>query len=111
MSSLDIYKVPREKVDVEAIAQGMARYLKMTAEDAEYLSYDPARRDAIIAELYEQEADYENALKVSESGVELVRRVEQNWGRPLKQYVSYYRPTRQGTHHKPAESRGRSTLF
>ncbi|KAI0743910.1 TPR-like protein [Daedaleopsis nitida] len=39
----------------------------------------------IIAELYEQESDYENAMKVSESGFELVRRVEQNWGRPLKQ--------------------------
>ena len=41
----------------------------------------------IIAELYEQDADYENAIKISESGLELVRRVEQNWGRPLKQYV------------------------
>ncbi|TBU40919.1 TPR-like protein [Dichomitus squalens] len=39
----------------------------------------------IIAELYEQDTDYENAIKVSESGLELVRRVEQNWGRPLKQ--------------------------
>ena len=41
----------------------------------------------IIAELYEQDADYENAIKISESSLELVRRVEQNWGRPLKQYV------------------------
>ncbi|KAI0633616.1 TPR-like protein [Trametes polyzona] len=39
----------------------------------------------IIAELYEQDADYENAIKVSESGLELVRRSEENWGRPLKQ--------------------------
>ncbi|KAH9858634.1 TPR-like protein [Lenzites betulinus] len=38
----------------------------------------------IIADLYEQDADYENAIKVSESGLELVRRSEQNWGRPMK---------------------------
>ena len=38
-------------------------------------------------EVYLQEGDYENAIKISESGLELVRRVEQNWGRPLKQYV------------------------
>ena len=50
--SLDLYKLPRQQVDVEALAQEMARYLRITAEDAEYLSYDPARRDAIIAELY-----------------------------------------------------------
>ena len=50
--SLDLYKVPRDQVDVEALAQEMARYLRITAEDAEFLSYDPARRDAIIAELY-----------------------------------------------------------
>ena len=42
----------------------------------------------IIAELYEQDADYENAIKVSESGLELVRRVEQNWGRPLKRWAN-----------------------
>ncbi|KAI0644651.1 TPR-like protein [Trametes meyenii] len=38
----------------------------------------------IVAELYEQEFDYENMIKVSESGLELVRRSEQNWGRPLR---------------------------
>ncbi|KAI0674837.1 TPR-like protein [Trametes maxima] len=38
----------------------------------------------IVAEIYEQEFDYENMIKVSESGLELVRRSEQNWGRPLK---------------------------
>ncbi len=41
----------------------------------------------IVAELYEEDADHENAIKISESGLELVRRIEQNWGRPLKQYV------------------------
>ena len=50
--SLDLYKVPRDQVDVEALAQELARYLRITTEDTEYLSYDPARRDAIIAELY-----------------------------------------------------------
>ncbi|KAI8969575.1 TPR-like protein [Trametes punicea] len=38
----------------------------------------------IIAKLYELEADYENAIKVAESGLELVRRSEQSWGRPFK---------------------------
>lgn len=41
----------------------------------------------IVAQLYEQDSDYENAIKVSESGLELVRRAELNWGRPFKQYV------------------------
>ena len=50
--SVDMYKVPREQVNVEAIAQQIARYLRIHAEDTEFLSYDPARRDAIIAELY-----------------------------------------------------------
>lgn len=42
----------------------------------------------IVAQLYEQDSDYENAIKVSESGLELVRRAELNWGRPFKQYVA-----------------------
>lgn len=41
----------------------------------------------IVAQLYEQDSDYENAIKVSESGLELVRRAELNWGRPFKQFV------------------------
>ena len=52
--SLDIYKVPRASVDVEAIAQELARYLQITAEDTQVLSQDPARRDKLIAELYQQ---------------------------------------------------------
>ena len=51
---LDIYKVPRASVDVEAIAQGLARYLQMTAEDTEVLSQDPTRRDKLVAELYKR---------------------------------------------------------
>ncbi|PIL24472.1 hypothetical protein GSI_14226 [Ganoderma sinense ZZ0214-1] len=51
---LDMYKIPRASVDAEAIAQGLARYLQMTAEDTEVLSQDPTRRDKLIAELYEQ---------------------------------------------------------
>ncbi|OSD01253.1 TPR-like protein [Trametes coccinea BRFM310] len=38
----------------------------------------------VIAKLYELEGDYENAIKVAESGLELVRRSEQNWGRAFK---------------------------
>ncbi|KAI0779287.1 hypothetical protein C8Q74DRAFT_1315944 [Fomes fomentarius] len=53
--SIDIYKLPRESVDVEAIAQEMTRYLKMAAEDTEFLSYDSPRRDKLIAELYSTE--------------------------------------------------------
>ncbi len=34
----------------------------------------------IFAEVYEQDEDYENAIKVAESGLELVRREEQNRG-------------------------------
>ena len=52
--SLDIYKLPRASVDVEAMAQELARYLQMTAEDAEVLSQDPTRRDELVAELYKQ---------------------------------------------------------
>ncbi|PIL24421.1 hypothetical protein GSI_14175 [Ganoderma sinense ZZ0214-1] len=36
------------------MAQELARYLQMTAEDTEVLSQDPTRRDKIIAELYKQ---------------------------------------------------------
>lgn len=53
--SIDIYKLPRESVDVEAVAQEMTRYLKMAGEDTEFLSYDPPRRDKLIAELYATE--------------------------------------------------------
>ncbi|PIL24474.1 hypothetical protein GSI_14228 [Ganoderma sinense ZZ0214-1] len=49
---LDMYKVPRELVDVEAIAQELTRYLKITAEDTQYLSYHATERDRLIAELY-----------------------------------------------------------
>ena len=39
----------------------------------------------IVSELYEQEADYENAIKLSERGLSLVSRLEQDWGKPFKQ--------------------------
>ena len=52
MSCVDMYKVPRELVDVEAIAQELTRYLKITAEDTQYLSYHATERDRLIAELY-----------------------------------------------------------
>ncbi|TBU46769.1 hypothetical protein BD309DRAFT_887877 [Dichomitus squalens] len=51
---LDVYKIPRESVDVEALAQQACRYLKIAAEDAEFLSYHATRRDEIVAELYRQ---------------------------------------------------------
>ncbi|CDO72766.1 hypothetical protein BN946_scf184994.g19 [Trametes cinnabarina] len=38
----------------------------------------------VVAKLYELEGDYENAIKVAESGLELVQRSEQDWGRPFK---------------------------
>ncbi|OJT10137.1 Superkiller protein 3 [Trametes pubescens] len=44
----------------------------------------------IVAQLYEQDSDYENAIKVSESGLELVRRAELNWGRPFKQVTKAF---------------------
>ncbi|TBU52312.1 hypothetical protein BD310DRAFT_940554 [Dichomitus squalens] len=51
---LDVYKIPRNLVDVEALAQQASRYLKIAAEDAEFLSYHATRRDEIVAELYRQ---------------------------------------------------------
>ena len=39
-------------MDVERLAQELARYLKISTEDAEYLSCHVTRRDEIIAELY-----------------------------------------------------------
>lgn len=50
---LDQYKVPRESVDVESLAQELSRYLKITAEDTEFLNHDATRRDKLIAELYQ----------------------------------------------------------
>ena len=47
-----MYKVPRNMVDVEAIAQELTRYLKITTEDTQFLSYHATERDRIIAELY-----------------------------------------------------------
>ena len=51
-ATLDMYKVPRNMVDVEAIAQELTRYLKITTEDTQFLSYHATERDRIIAELY-----------------------------------------------------------
>ncbi|KAI9001263.1 hypothetical protein BD414DRAFT_404324 [Trametes punicea] len=52
MASIERYKIPRAQVDVEQIAQDFFTYLRVTAEDAEILSHDVARRDALIAKLY-----------------------------------------------------------
>lgn len=41
----------------------------------------------ILSELYAAEADDENAIKVAESGLELVRRAEQDRGHTLTQYA------------------------
>ncbi|KAL4253450.1 hypothetical protein ABKN59_002079 [Abortiporus biennis] len=38
----------------------------------------------IVAELYEHDADYENAMKVAENGLELVRQHEKNFGKPIE---------------------------
>ena len=50
---LDQYKLPRASVDVESLAQELSRYLKITAEDTEFLSHDATRRDELVAELYQ----------------------------------------------------------
>ncbi|TCD64270.1 hypothetical protein EIP91_004309 [Steccherinum ochraceum] len=49
---LDMYKLPKASVNVEAIATQLTRYLQIAAEDTEVLSQDPTRRDRIMAELY-----------------------------------------------------------
>ncbi|RPD63776.1 TPR-like protein [Lentinus tigrinus ALCF2SS1-6] len=67
----------------------------------------------IIAELYEQDADYENAIKVAESGLELVRLVEQNWGRPIRQTKKAFKTTL-GTslvHHFPPKHHTRALRY
>ncbi len=52
MTSIDIYTVPRDQVDVEALAGQFVKYLQINAIDVQELSEHPQRRDAIIAELY-----------------------------------------------------------
>ncbi|PIL24477.1 hypothetical protein GSI_14231 [Ganoderma sinense ZZ0214-1] len=50
----DQYKATRESVDVESLAQELSRYLKITAEDTEFLSHHASHRDELFAELYKQ---------------------------------------------------------
>ncbi|KAI0363271.1 hypothetical protein BV20DRAFT_975867 [Pilatotrama ljubarskyi] len=52
MSAIDKYKIPRAQVNVEALAQQMFLYLRVHAEDTQFLSHDPTRREQIIAEMY-----------------------------------------------------------
>ncbi|KAI0727608.1 hypothetical protein C8Q72DRAFT_439184 [Fomitopsis betulina] len=52
MTSIDIYTVPRDQVDVEALARLFVKYLQINAIDVQELSEHPQSRDAIIAELY-----------------------------------------------------------
>ncbi|TBU35440.1 hypothetical protein BD311DRAFT_679651 [Dichomitus squalens] len=59
--SLDVYKIPRSLVDVEALAQQASRYLKIAAEDTEFLSHHATRRDELIAELYRRPGVKPNA--------------------------------------------------
>ncbi|KDQ06476.1 hypothetical protein BOTBODRAFT_193024 [Botryobasidium botryosum FD-172 SS1] len=49
--TIDRYKVPRASVDVEALAQQQARYLRIHAEEAQILAADPTARDKALAEL------------------------------------------------------------
>ncbi|TFK87083.1 TPR-like protein [Polyporus arcularius HHB13444] len=97
-----------------------------TPEDAdEELDYVDTMMDAfssledsilahrIIAELYEQEADYQNAIKTSESGLELVRRVEQDWGRSINKTKKAFKVIL-GTslvHHFPPKHHSRALRF
>ncbi|KAF8557075.1 hypothetical protein OG21DRAFT_1505694 [Imleria badia] len=46
---LDLYKIPREAVDVEALAQHCARYSIYASEDSLFLGNDWTRRDQIYA--------------------------------------------------------------
>ncbi|KAI8994241.1 hypothetical protein BD414DRAFT_278019 [Trametes punicea] len=52
MASIQQYKIPRSQVDVEGLAQEFFKYFRISVEDTEVLHQDPARRDALIAELY-----------------------------------------------------------
>lgn len=61
----------------------VAHLLSNGSQDAFSSLSDSILAHRIIGELYQQEADYENTIKVSESGLELVNRAEQNWGRPI----------------------------
>lgn len=49
--SATFYKVPRESVDVEALAQQAARYMIIAAEDSEVLNRDPTRRNELYAQV------------------------------------------------------------
>ncbi|EMD32118.1 hypothetical protein CERSUDRAFT_119089 [Gelatoporia subvermispora B] len=39
----------------------------------------------VAADMYAQEGDLENAIKVAEGGLELTKRAQQNWGKPMVQ--------------------------
>ena len=54
MAAVEKYKLPRDKIDVEALSQTIAWYLNISGDDAEFLSYDPVRRDQITAQLQAQ---------------------------------------------------------
>ena len=43
----------------------------------------------LLADVYLREADYANAIKVAESGLELTRRAETNHGKSLDLYVDF----------------------
>ena len=47
-------KVPRALVNVEALAQQLALYLKITAEDTQFPSKHATRRDELFVELYKR---------------------------------------------------------
>lgn len=76
-----------EDEDVPApLASDEADYIDIMMEAFSSLG-DSILAHRIVGGLYQQEADYENTIKVSESGLELVRRIEQNWGRTINQYA------------------------
>ncbi|KAI0823500.1 hypothetical protein BC628DRAFT_1420804 [Trametes gibbosa] len=52
MISIEIYTIPREQVDVEALANEWASYLKVNAIDTQVLSEHPRERDALVGELH-----------------------------------------------------------
>ena len=66
-------------------------YLHITLQDAFSSLPDLPLANMITAQVYLQELEYTNAIRVAESGLELVRRYESNTVRELREYVEFVR--------------------
>ena len=68
-------------------ASTTAELIISIAQDAfSFLSHS-ILSNRLMANLYLEECDYENAISIAESGLELVRKAEANTGKNLKQCV------------------------